>query len=147
MKRRELLGASAATLGAALLARADTETAASKGQRLHMALMLLCLNPLTYKDFTTSYTVDAHGNQIGPPLDPNLVDIDRLNHTLYLLIQKNLATAASTFQAVQVNSITDVLTQFAVLAYNASGGDAAYGSPATCPCSNGYSCTTVQRLI
>jgi hypothetical protein len=152
MKRRELFGASAATLAAALMARGDTETQVSRAQRLHMAILLLCLNKSTYLDFTKAYTTDAHGVQYGPPKDPNLLDIANLQNDLFKQTQTNLASYAATFpltyNQTTVASIGDLFYEFALLiSGTANGTNAAYGGPDQCPCAYLSSCTTAQRLI
>jgi hypothetical protein len=151
MKRRELFGASAATLAAALMARGDAETPISRAQRLHMAILLLCLNKKTYQDFTQAYTT-SNGKAYGPPKDPNLLDIANLQNDLFMQIQANLASYAGTFpttyNSTKVASISDLFYEFALLiSGTANGTNAAYGGPDQCPCAFQSPCTTVQRLI
>jgi len=148
MKRRELFGASAATLAAALIARGDVDQPTARAQRLHMALLLLCLNKNTYLDFTQAYTTDAQGVVHGPPKDPNLLDIANLQKDLFLQTQTNLAAYVAAFPSTTVPNVAELFRQFALLIFKtANGTNAAYGGPDQCPCTNQSPCTTVQRLI
>jgi hypothetical protein len=110
-------------------------------QRLHLALFLICLNTTTRLDFLNSYD-PTQPNNAPAPVDPNLQDILAISKALYIEVHDNFAGGVAALHLRDQD-----FQSFNNLYFDSAPGAAAYGSPASCPCTNGQLCDLVQALI